>query len=73
MQSNKDHYNPNEEFTWREVGRGLKDWKVGFSFVSAPEKKNKNQKNSTANRQTYISGTIQFSGNVTLYGLSTFM
>jgi MFS family permease len=29
MQSNKDHYNPNEEFTWREVGRGLKDWKVG--------------------------------------------
>ena len=28
MQFNKDHYNPNEEFTWREVGRGLADWKV---------------------------------------------
>lgn len=30
-------------------------------------------KTDLVDKQTYISGTIQFSGNITLYGLSTFM
>ncbi len=37
MLSNKAHYDPNEAFSWHEVGRGLKDWKVclevGFALI----------------------------------------
>ena len=46
---NKLHYDPDEQFSWRQVGRGAMDWK------------------------TYVTGAIQFCGDVTLYGVSTFM
>ena len=46
---NKLHYDPDEKFSWRQVGRGAMDWK------------------------TYVTGAIQFCGDITLYGVSTFM
>jgi len=48
MQFNKDHYNPNEEFTWREVGRGLADWKVRSAHRARPSQ------SLTARRPTLV-------------------